>query len=77
MSVIERGKLIKCDAEDCTAQAAVPIALQPVTLASGGDRTPAGWLFILRNGAARHYCPICAHGYLRARRQSQSERAET
>lgn len=65
MSIDKGGKQIHCDDESCDAVARAPIALRS-HLGGDSSETPTveGWLFIVRKGEIRHYCPKCTLQHL-------------
>lgn len=65
MSLGENGQWIHCDGEGCSAAVPVPVAL--CTRATGECSEPHtihGWLFVVSEGKASHYCPQCAPAHL-------------
>ena len=61
MSIEADGRRIHCDGEGCHAVTSHPVALrQQLLLPEPGLPTAEGWLFINRNGAIRHFCPLCS-----------------
>lgn len=62
MSFIDEGRKVRCDGDGCQEQTSLPVALH-VTLSSAEGPSSAqadGWLFLIRAGQCRHYCPRCA-----------------
>ena len=65
MSLIEEGRRIVCDGENCHALGSVPVALRPVLkLNAQAPRPDEGWLYILNKNSLVHLCPGCARRYL-------------
>jgi len=72
MSFIERGKWISCDGTGCNGRARAVVALRPVHHEGNEAHLPTkGWLFVIQNGTALHFCPDCAPSYLRSLSSSE------
>ena len=74
MSLVADGRRILCDGVRCGAVSRVPVALRP-TLTLSDRTTPAaeGWLFIRKQNAALHFCPVCARSYLAGSAETRKE----
>ncbi|MDX1932854.1 MAG: hypothetical protein SFU56_09640 [Capsulimonadales bacterium] len=66
MSLSAEGRIIYCDGADCCASVPAPVALRPTRTTGGLPPPPdaSGWLFVVRQGLSRHYCPRCVPQYL-------------
>lgn len=65
MSLVNRGRSIMCDNENCGAVGTLPVALRPKQdRAVNGDAVAAGWLFIVNPLRPLHFCPECGRRYL-------------
>jgi len=60
---------VRCDGENCTRDARLPVALRS-QIAHRADGVPeattAGWLFVNAGSLEeRHYCPLCTPHYMK------------
>ena len=72
MSNLHDGREVRCDGSEdgseCAARTRWPIGLHPLERAAPVALRPAaGWLCVTGNHQRpRHFCPLCAHAYLRS-----------
>lgn len=62
MSLAVDGRHILCDGEGCDATSGIPVALNAILGTTVA--VAQGWLHILRQSTAFHFCPECAPQYL-------------
>ena len=60
MSLEQDGKNIHCNGAGCKVRAFVPVARGGDAESAGRLQSARGWLFVLNDSAARHYCPRCS-----------------
>ncbi|MCS6777019.1 MAG: hypothetical protein RMJ43_11250 [Chloroherpetonaceae bacterium] len=65
MSLDAEGRWILCDGAGCGVTVPLPVAL-PGRDEEGHEPENAlhGWLFVVHNGKALHFCPRCALAHL-------------
>ena len=67
LALIEGGKWIICNGPVCDARIRAVVALRPSFSVDTEALIPtAGWLFVLRDDLACHFCPVCAPQYLKS-----------
>lgn len=65
MSQVDGGRWIACDGKDCDAKTLAVVGLQSLLKIDPNVPPPSkGWLFVLKTGGSRHFCPGCAAKYL-------------
>jgi hypothetical protein len=65
MSLVNKGRSIICDNENCGAVTTIPVALRPSQgRAAGRVNVAEGWLFIVNQLRPLHFCPECGRRYL-------------
>jgi len=61
MSVPDHDRSVRCDGDNCTNRALLPVALRSTTVS---ERDIRGWLFVQKGHRTSHFCPQCAELYL-------------
>jgi len=69
MSVMQNGRIIGCDGQDCARCAQLQVALSGFSSSLSEAESPDGWLFATLSNQSFHFCPNCIPRYLQDRWQ--------
>ena len=65
MSLIDNGRIIRCDGSGCHRTVEAPVRLHQLPTKGGMENSSSvrGWLFVSRHGEWTHLCPQCIQRY--------------